>query len=61
MGRYAGELMSCRTVRRATCPFQDEMEATLASMRVENEEITIKSLKDSNNALLKKRRDQRKQ
>lgn len=36
-------------------PFQDEMEKTLASMRVGNEDIHIKSLKDSNNKLLNKR------
>jgi len=36
---------------------QDEMEKTLASMRVAQDDIQIKSLKDSNNALLKKRRN----
>lgn len=35
---------------------QDEFEKTLASMRVGNEDIHIKSLKDSNNRLLNKRR-----
>lgn len=35
---------------------QDEMEATLASMRVGPENIQIKSLGDSNNKLLAKRR-----
>lgn len=34
---------------------QDEMEKTLASMRVGNEDIHIKSLKESNNKLLNKR------
>ncbi|VDO24763.1 unnamed protein product [Onchocerca flexuosa] len=36
---------------------QDEMEMTLATMRVGNEDIHIKSLKDSNNRLLNKRRN----
>ncbi|KHJ75417.1 hypothetical protein OESDEN_24967 [Oesophagostomum dentatum] len=35
---------------------QDEMEKTLASMRVGNENMQIKSLADSNNKLLKKRK-----
>uniref|UniRef100_A0A1I8ETB5 non-specific serine/threonine protein kinase n=2 Tax=Wuchereria bancrofti TaxID=6293 RepID=A0A1I8ETB5_WUCBA len=35
----------------------DEMEMTLATMRVGNEDIHIKSLKDSNNRLLNKRRN----
>lgn len=33
------------------------MEMTLATMRVGNEDIHIKSLKDSNNRLLNKRRN----
>ncbi|KHN77106.1 MAP kinase-activated protein kinase 2 [Toxocara canis] len=36
---------------------QDEMEKTLATMRVGNEDVHIKSLKDSNNRLLNKRRN----
>uniref|UniRef100_A0A914RXN1 non-specific serine/threonine protein kinase n=1 Tax=Parascaris equorum TaxID=6256 RepID=A0A914RXN1_PAREQ len=35
----------------------DEMEKTLATMRVGNEDVHIKSLKDSNNRLLNKRRN----
>lgn len=33
------------------------MEKTLATMRVGNEDVHIKSLKDSNNRLLNKRRN----
>ncbi|KAK0400256.1 hypothetical protein QR680_003425 [Steinernema hermaphroditum] len=36
---------------------QEEMEKTLASMRIGNEEIHIKNLGESNNPLLKKRRE----
>ncbi|VDN02982.1 unnamed protein product [Thelazia callipaeda] len=39
---------------------QDEMEMTLATMRVGNEDIHIKNLKDSNNRLLDKRRNKNK-
>ncbi|MFH4974775.1 hypothetical protein AB6A40_001484 [Gnathostoma spinigerum] len=44
-------------IHRHTSPFLDEMEKTLATMRVGNEDIHIKNLCESNNRLLLKRRN----